>query len=204
MDKDYLDKVYTLTSPDETRQLYDEWADTYDDELIENGYATPHRVARALAAQVRNLDRPVLDFGCGTGLSGAALIHAGFTSVDGADLSPDMLAKAREKGVYRDLWQVYPGNDLPFDPGRYIAITAAGVIGSGAAPPETFDLLLDNLAPRGLLAFSFNDHALSDPAYEGRLNKAVDSGTAQILFREHGPHVPAIGLDATVYVLQKS
>ncbi len=203
-DKDYLEQVYSLSTPAETRALYDEWAETYDAEIMDNGYATPLRVARALAAQVKNLDRPVLDFGCGTGLCGAALIQSGFTAIDGADLSADMLAEARAKGVYRDLWQVHAGSDLPFDPGDYAAITAAGVIGSGAAPPETLDLLLDNLAPGGLLAFSFNDHALDDPEYEGRLRRAVEDGIVQILFQEHGPHLPAIGLNATVYVIEKA
>lgn len=204
MENEYLPKVYNLSTPEETRLLYDEWAGSYDAEIMENGYATPLRVARALAAQLKNLDRPVLDFGCGTGLSGAALIQTGFTAVDGADLSADMLAEAREKGVYRDLWQVHAGSDLPFDPGDYVAITASGVIGSGAAPGETFDLLLDALAPHGLLAFSFNDHALRDPDYEGRLRSAIESGAAQVLFQEHGEHLPGIGLGATVYVIEKA
>lgn len=204
MENEYLPKVYNLSTPEETRLLYDEWADSYDTEIMENGYATPLRVARALAAQLKNLDRPVLDFGCGTGLSGAALIQTGFTAVDGADLSADMLAEAREKGVYRDLWQVHAGSDLPFDPGDYGAITASGVIGSGAAPGETFDLLLDALAPHGLLAFSFNDHALTDPDYEGRLRSAIESGAVHVLFQEHGDHLPGIGLGATVYVIEKA
>ncbi|WP_172295082.1 class I SAM-dependent methyltransferase [Pseudoruegeria sp. HB172150] len=203
-DKTYLDKVYDLSTPDETRALYDQWSDSYDDEVLENGYVTPIRVARALAAQVKNLDRAVLDFGCGTGLSGAALIQTGFTTVDGADLSAEMLTEAREKGVYRDLWQVHPGGELPFDPGRYHAITASGVIGSGAAPPETFDLLMENLAPQGLLAFSFNDHTLSDPEYEGRMRSWIEEGKAHVLFQEHGDHLPKIGLKATVYVLEKA
>lgn len=204
MNKKYLEKVYRAHSTDETRVLYDEWAETYDDEVLENGYITPARVARALGAQITDFNRPILDFGCGTGLSGAALIQAGFTAIDGADLSADMLAQAREKQAYRDLWQVHPGSDLPFDPGKYHAITASGVIGSGAAPGETLDLLLNALNPRGLLAFSFNDHTLDDPDYEGRLHAAIEQGRAHVLFQEYGDHLPRIGMGATVYVLEKA
>ncbi len=203
MKKTFLDNVHSLETPEEIRTHYDAWAESYDDEVIDNGYATPMRVARALAAQIQNLDLSILDFGCGTGLSGAALIQAGFTAIDGADLSAEMLAQARDKGVYRDVWQVHPGGELPFDPGKYNAITAVGVIGSGAAPVEVLDLLIDGLAPGGLLAFSFNDKTLADPAHEARLRQAVEDGKVRIIFQEYGPHLPKFDMNATVYVLQK-
>ena len=203
-DKRFLDKVYDLNTPEETRALYDDWSGSYDAEIMENGYATPERVARALAAQVRNLDAPILDYGCGTGISGAALIGAGFTAIDGADLSADMLKGAMEKGVYRNLWQVQPGGELPFDPGKYHAITAIGVIGVGAAPPETFDLLMDALIPGGLFALSLNDHALADPAFTKRLHDHIYRHNAKLMFEEHGDHLPGIDLKSTVYVLEKT
>ena len=76
--------------------------------------------------------------GCGTGLSGAALAEAGFTTIDGSDLSPGMLDKARALGVYRDLWLP---DDLPDR--RYDAVAAVGVIGPGAAPLDLFDTCLE-------------------------------------------------------------
>jgi len=203
MTERYLDKVYGLDTPEETRSFYNDWSGSYDAEVMENGYATPMRVARALAAQTSQLEAPVLDYGCGTGLSGAALIQAGFTTVDGADLSPDMLAGARDKGVYRETWLIKLDADLPFAPGDYSAITAIGVIGAGAAPPETLDLLIDSLAPGGLLGFSFNDHTLQDPPYPAQLASVLQASKAKVLFEEHGPHLPKIGLDSTVYVLER-
>lgn len=205
MTEKFLDKVHDLDSPEETRSYYDGWAKTYDAEVLDNGYATPARVARALAAQMQNLDKPILDFGCGTGLSGGALIQAGFTAIDGADLSAEMLAEAREKGIYRDLWQVHPDtDDLPFDPGKYSAMTAIGVIGSGAAPIEVLDLLIDNLAAGGLLGFSFNDRTLADPAYENRLRSAIENGRVHVLFQEYGDHLPKFDMKATVYIIEKT
>ena len=41
-------------------------------------------------------------------------------------------------------------------------ITAIGVIGHGAAPPETIDHLMHALPKGGLLGFSLNDHTLND------------------------------------------
>ncbi len=204
MSKGFLTSVYDLATTDETRDLYDRWSDSYDDEIIENGYVTPERVARALSAQIRDLHAPILDYGCGTGVSGAALIAAGFTTIDGADLSLEMLRQAQDKGIYRETWQVQPDEGLPFEPGKYHAIAAIGVIGVGAAPPETFDLLMHALEPRGLFTFSFNDHALADPAFTTRLNDWIFDEKAKLLFEEHGPHLPGIDLNATVYVLEKT
>ena len=200
----FLDKVYGPRNADETRKLYDDWAASYDAEVSDNGYATPDRCAAALRAHIADPALPVLDFGCGTGLSGAALARAGFTTIDGVDLSAEMLEGARAKGIYRDLKQIEAGAALRHKPGAYAAIAAIGVIGAGAAPISTFDLLMNGLGKGGLCVFSFNDHALKDPANEGRVNEWLDCGAARCLFREHGPHLPARDIHSTVYVLEKA
>jgi SAM-dependent methyltransferase len=43
------------------------------------------------------------DLGCGTGRTGAWLRQRGVSAIDGIDLTPEMLAVARERGVYRRL-----------------------------------------------------------------------------------------------------
>lgn len=201
MIRKFLDDVYDLSTPERTRALYDDWAASYDAEITENGYATPARVAEALARHTTDLAVPILDFGCGTGLSGLALKSQGFAVIDGADLSADMLKVARARGIYRNLWQVEAGDPIP--PG-YRAITAIGVIGVGAAPPQTFDTVMAALAPGGLFALSFNDHALSDPEFEGRLRGHTNTGKARLLFQEYGTHLPGINLKSNVYVLEKT
>ena len=82
--EDFLDKVYANTS-DDTRDLYAQWSTSYDQEVAENGYATPSRAAKALASHVEDLSTPVLDYGCGTGLSGIALRKVGFSNLHGID-----------------------------------------------------------------------------------------------------------------------
>ena len=44
----------------------------------------------------------ILDLGCGTGLMGV-LLHAQCTRLVGIDISPKMVEKAREKGIYTEL-----------------------------------------------------------------------------------------------------
>jgi predicted TPR repeat methyltransferase len=203
MSGDFLNKAYKSRDAASTRALYDDWAASYETEISEHGYATPGRCAAALAAHVPDTDATILDFGCGTGLSGRALKLAGFGVIDGVDLSADMLKRAKTKGIYRKLSQIEAAVPLLHRPGAYAAIAAIGVIGAGAAPLAAFDTVMNGLARGGRFVFSFNDHSLQDPAFENKVHHYVNAGTARILFREHGDHLPGLDIKSTVYVIEK-
>jgi tetratricopeptide (TPR) repeat protein len=81
-------------------QLFDDYAETFDTELVENlQYRVPESLLAAVQAAVveRNLD--ILDLGCGTGLCGP-LFKPLSRILAGVDLSPKMIAKARARAVY--------------------------------------------------------------------------------------------------------
>lgn len=203
MTKTFLDRAYDLDAPERTRAFYADWSESYDEEVSENGYATPRRAAILLAARVDDKDAPLLDLGCGTGISGTSFHDAGFTTIDGTDLSPEMLAKAEAKGVYRSLQETDAADPLPFDAGLYPTIAAIGVFSPGHAPPDTIDHVLNKLTPGGRFVFSFNDHTLEDPAYEGRVREWADCGAVMVEAREEGDHLPRIGIKSVVYVLRR-
>lgn len=204
MTNEFLNKAYGARDTDATRELYDAWAASYEAEVANNGYATPGRCAAALAEHLSDKKAPILDFGCGTGLSGLALKLGGFETIDGVDLSLDMLEVAKTKQIYRTLSHTEADAELPGKPGDYAAIAAVGVIGAGAAPIAVFDTLMNGLDSGGFLVFSFNDHALADYANEGKLNEWLDCGAARLLVREYGPHLPGIDLKSNVYVIEKA
>ena len=198
--KKFLSSVYGLTGPKAVRGFYDDWSDSYDDEITANGYATPGRCAEALVRLATPFDTRILDFGCGTGVSGQAFRDAGFSALDGVDLSSEMLAQARGKNLYDRLLQIEAGADLP---AGYDLIAAVGVIGVGAAPPEAFDTVMAALEPGGRFVFSFNDHALEQPEFPAKLSQHLTDG-ARILFEEYGPHLPKIDINSTVYIIEKA
>lgn len=204
MSDTFLDKAYDTTGVEATRDLYSRWAATYEDEISQNGYATPRRCAEALRAVTEDFEAPVLDFGCGTGLSGVALSMAGFKTIDGMDITQDMLDRAGEKHLYRTLSLSDPNAPFPVQAGDYAAITAMGVIGAGAAPLEVFDMLLSSLAAGGKFVLSFNDSTLQDPAFETRLHARITEGTASLLSESYGDHLPGINMKSKVYVLEKT
>jgi len=166
--KKYLETVYDLDTAEKTKRFYDDWSATYDAEVAENGYATPKRVAQALADAVKDLTAPVLDIGCGTGISGMALRAEGFETIDGSDFSDAMLEQARSKGIYRNLLHADLTDPMPFADQAYPIITAIGVLNPGHGPAEVLDAILAKLPAKGFFAFSLNDHALADPSYEAR------------------------------------
>ena len=197
MTDNFLDKVYRVSGNDGMRDLYNAWAGKYDQDILKTGYATPWRVAEALASALPDKDAPILDF--------AALAEAGFTQIDGTDLSGEMLAVARNKGIYNKLWETDPSVPLPVKPGDYRAVTAIGVISVGGAPASVYDDLLAILAPGDLLAFSLNDQSMAMDDYGGRLKRSIAGGDVAVRFEEYGPHLAAHGENAgaTVYVLER-
>lgn len=193
-------QLWKPRSVKETLKVYADWADTYDKDVVGGGYHTPDRIAAALLPFLAG-GGPILDFGCGTGVSGQALTKADIGPLHGTDISAEMLAQARTKGVYEKLWQSQPGT-APAEKGAYRAVVAAGVISLGAAPPETLDLLLGTLDTGGLMGLSFNDPTLQDGSYDKQLQAAVEARRCEVLFREHGPHLVEMSMGSDVIVLR--
>jgi len=200
----FLDRAYDLDDAEKTRAFYEEWAASYEAETLANGYVTPGRCAAALAECAADKNAPLLDLGCGTGLSGVAFRDIGFVCIDGTDFSEEMLACARTKqGVYRNLVASDLNDPLPGAPGDYANIAAVGVFSPGHAPPEMIDAVIEKLPRSGCFVFSLNDHALEIPGYEARIDALVDRGRAEVAFREYGDHLPGRGLGAVVAVLRR-
>ena len=205
MATDQLDRVYTASGNREMRAVYDDWAKDYDDDVAGNGYRSPARAAAALAEFLPDKDALILDYGCGTGLSGSALAAAGFTNLVGADLSSKMLDIARELDVYSTLDLVEPDQPLPADYRQYDAIVAVGLISKGAAPPEIYRELLSVMRPSALLVFSMNDLSLVDPLYAPLVEESIKDGLVRPLKQEHGPHLPGYANNegSMIYVLER-
>lgn len=199
-----LAAVRDLASTEEAADFYDRWAEHYEEELADGGYATPARAAALLAEHAQMPWAPVLEVGCGTGLGGLALRDAGFECIDGYDISAEMLARAREKEVYRhldiaDLSQ--PLDAVPDD--TYQNAAAIGVFNPKFIAATVIDAILAKLPEGGCLVFSLNDHALADRSFANRVFELAEYHVVDLLAREHGAHIPGIGLESTIFVLRK-
>ena len=98
MDASFFDKrSYPVAS---ARRGYGEWAATYE-ETVAAGLDEP------LLARLNSIDwgsiGEAVDLACGTGRTGAWLKAQGLTAIDGVDITPEMLALAEKRRVYRSL-----------------------------------------------------------------------------------------------------
>lgn len=109
---------------------YDAWANDYDAELIAWGYEAPEQAAGLLAKHLEDFDKAaVLDCGCGTGMTGAALRAAGFGgALTGYDMSTASLEIAGAKGVYGALRSVDLNGPLPMAADAVDGVLCIGVL----------------------------------------------------------------------------
>ena len=99
-----LAAAYSRTENKE--QQYDEWAQTYDSDLVDDlGYVAFREAGDIFMEFVPDRSTRILDVACGTGLAGAYLQQHGYKNVDGADLSMNMMAIANQRELYRSTWQ---------------------------------------------------------------------------------------------------
>ncbi|MEM7564098.1 MAG: methyltransferase domain-containing protein, partial [Pseudomonadota bacterium] len=191
-DRDFFDEVFKRKSFEETRQLYDDWAENYEKAHADmGGYLAPGRCAKALLQFVTDRSLVILDVGCGTGLGAQALRELGFSSIVGTDISPGMLKQAGEKpGLYQALYQGDLNDPLPIPQGSVSHAIAAGVLSPSHAPASCLFDVMNLLPESGCFSFSLNDHSLEDPSYQSAIDELVSKGRAIQLFREHDINVP--------------
>lgn len=155
------------------RGLFDEYAPSFDDHLVGAlEYRAPQwllRLVQPVLPADAHSTLTALDLGCGSGLLGLCLApHV--AAIDGVDLSPRMLERARSRGVYRQLVEDdvvqhllgYPG--WRTSPGLIAATDVLIYIGDLA---PLFAAVAVALPPGGLFAFSV-ERAGDDVGYQLR------------------------------------
>ncbi|HJS49946.1 MAG TPA: MFS transporter [Gaiellaceae bacterium] len=178
-----LDRLYGARDVAELRSEYDRIASAYDRELVDlMGYRSPEAVA-SVARRHLQADARILDVGAGTGLLGVALARAGFSSLDGLDLSARMLAEARQKEIYGDLREGTLGSGLDYETGAYDAVIAAGVLTTGHAPAASLDELVRITRPGGHVIFTLRSDGGSPTGFDEKIGALESTGRWELVER---------------------
>jgi predicted TPR repeat methyltransferase len=112
----------------EVADRYDEWAQSYDEDLASWSYQAPTVVAETVATR-HPAAGSALDVGCGTGLVGRALRARGFAGqILGLDISQASLEIAQQCGAYDSLEQADLQQPLTFENDGVDAVICAGVM----------------------------------------------------------------------------
>jgi predicted TPR repeat methyltransferase len=116
------------SDPREVADRYDEWAQSYDDDLTSWSYQAPTVVAEIVVTRHPAI-RSVLDVGCGTGLVGRALRARGFSGqVFGLDISHASLEIAGQCGGYDSLEHADLQQRLAVEDDSVDAVVCVGVM----------------------------------------------------------------------------
>ena len=159
-DKTALDMVYAAETETQLAAAYAAWANGYDVETAALGYCLPFVISAWVARHVPKGEGPLLDAGCGTGLSGPYLGSLGYGEIEGLDLSEEMLELARARGGYGALTRAALGGQLPWADGHFAGVFSTGVFTAGHAPASSLDELTRITRPGGFVIFTVRDVVL--------------------------------------------
>jgi predicted TPR repeat methyltransferase len=188
-------RARSITSAAEATEVYADWAPTYDEDVFERlGFIGSARIAELLVAHLPDRSGPVLDLGCGTGAVGVRLAELGVTTIDGVDLSPEMVAIAEGTGAYRTLTVADITATSFALARRYAATVSAGTFTSGHVGAEAVPRLLQALEPGGLVAWVIGSGVW--PSFETLLSASA----LTVLHLAHEPIRRGAGPEAVMYV----
>jgi len=138
------------TSPAQLLSIYDVRSRFWD---RENSYFGHALVAEGLQQHAAHHKLDILDIGCGTGLVGA-LVRPLASRLDGVDISPAMLEKARDKKLYDGLDQADFVSFMSGHKDSYDAILGAATLIHFGDLHAVFQAAAASLRNNGLFVFT--------------------------------------------------
>mmetsp|Transcript_35083 Transcript_35083/g.34114 ORF Transcript_35083/g.34114 Transcript_35083/m.34114 type:complete len:183 (-) Transcript_35083:41-589(-) len=148
---------------------------------------------------INNPEAVIIDFGCGTGLSGEVMKEAGLIPTYGIDASQKMLDYCKE-GVYKKTMRLTLGLDpLPQELAKSCDfILAAGAMGHGHLPPSIMESTLDILKKGAIYTFDIRQIYWTDAAdsYKTAMDKLIQEGKYALIHQESVMKGNAVGAEA--------
>lgn len=182
-----LKAAYAVKNPDDNRELYAKWAATYEQFLDDNRYIYARQVAEIFAERSPARTGAVLDAGCGTGRVGLELSRLGISPVDGIDISPEMLDKARTMSgpdgapSYRRLMEADLTGSIDLETGSYAGIVSSGVFTHGHLGPEALSELLRVVRSGSAGVVGVNSALFESNGFKDRFERYAAEGVIESL-----------------------
>jgi predicted TPR repeat methyltransferase len=169
------------------KALFDQYAGDFDRHLVDVlRYRTPTLLVEALRRHLPPGELDVLDAGCGTGLCGP-LLRPLACLLEGVDLSPHMLERARDTGLYDGLYCGDMVAYLRVRPSSTDVIVAADVFVYVGDLKPVFAVARLALRGGGRFAFSVEQHDGAEPFVLRASGRYAHSRAGiEALARSHG------------------
>jgi len=176
-----LGSVYSADSPQAVAKAYADWAASYDSETAALGYLLPFLITAWVARHVPAGDGPLLDAGCGTGLTGPQMKALGYDNLAGLDLSNEMLTIAAGRGSYNDLKQATLGERLPWPNDYFRAFFSTGVFTMGHAPASGLRDLVRITRRGGHAVFTVRDQVFEKGGFQAVFDELERDGRWRLI-----------------------
>ncbi len=185
-----LEGAYALQSADDNINYYRDFSAIYDEKFAAGmGYVYPQLLASIYLEHSTKTDAPVVDIGCGTGLLAQAIrLHhdEAALAIDGIDISPEMLAVARSKSVYRSCYQADLKQNMADLPRNYGAVLSAGTFTFGHLGADTLPDLLALGRPGALYCIGVNSALFDQQGFSKVLDQMVKNDQISSPVLQHG------------------
>ena len=187
-----LQNAYDLKSPDDNVELYSAWAETYDNDFIEDmQYKLHFSVAEEFV--LNGGKGLILDVGAGTGALAQALLQKGKFSIEATDISEEMLKVAETKKIYERSFLSDLTEEIPMENNIYDGVVSSGTFTHGHVGPSAMVELVRVTKPGGLVTISVNEKhwiALNFENEVEKLNKYVRNYTLKkkSIYSEQSTH----------------
>ena len=173
------------------RYTFDNFASSFDESLARLEYTAPRLVADEILqfAAARKVD--ILDIGCGTGLCGP-LLRSVASVLIGVDLSPAMLAKAKQRGVYDRLEEAELTAFMRETDAHYDAVICVDTLIYFGRIDEVIAAAGNRLRAGGCLVFTVESHGrdVSEAAYRLQDHGRYSHSDDYVSQTESGEPVP--------------
>ena len=184
-------------------KLYDDWAGTYDHDLLDDlGYVAHLDAGAIFLEQVPDRSTSVLDVACGTGLVGRLLRQHGYDRIDGVDFSAGMLESVEKQKIYRRTWQ----HDFTRPAGisePYQALVCVGLFSYNLPKISDMHNVVDCVEPGGLCVITVNGAAWAELDLEPDLYREAAAHDFTIIEIREAEYIRNENIDARVLVIQR-
>ncbi|KAH7385355.1 S-adenosyl-L-methionine-dependent methyltransferase [Phaeosphaeria sp. MPI-PUGE-AT-0046c] len=211
--KTLLDRVFAATSTEESRNLYNEWANSYDSDMAEHEFTAPRLVAEAVVRGLKVTHIPdsksamskiiIADAGCGTGLVGVELAKIGAKAIDGLDISQGMLDVASNTGAYRDFKIADLTTRLPIVDATYDVVTCCGTFTHGHLGPEPLEEFLRIIKTSGIVVATVLKSHWEEKGFEAEVKRLEKEGKLEVVENEYRSYRKDTG-GGLVLILRKT
>lgn len=135
--------------------VYDKWANTYEDYVKSIKYIAPIEFTKILLKYNIFIIPKILDFGCGTGLLGTEIKKNLECTLDGIDISEQMINKCKQKKCYNDIYNIDLSKSEFLK--KYDIIVSCGVFLEGHVDIAIINKLEKLLNDNGSIIFTIRD-----------------------------------------------